>query len=297
MSSLSNLVKILNEMKLPIEAKYLSQSSKFTVFIPVYLKDDEKNFELALKSVISNSVVPDEILIVFDGPVTDEMDQLVDVYKKQLPHVIKVIQQVHNKGRGYTAANAVRNAKNELIARMDADDISNFQRFERQLGLIQTNDELTVVGGQIAEFDENLELNLRRIVPIDHEKIVEFSRLRSPINQPTVLFRKSAVLKAGNYSNLTVMEDYDLWMRMIENGMIFQNIDENLVYMRAPKDLYQRRGGVQYLKTYHKFRKQLLRKNLISDRDYYKSIIGMSISSLVPNSIREKLYKLLLRGK
>lgn len=297
MSSLFKLVQRLNNKKLPVESEYLAHSSEFTVFIPVYLKDDTDNLELALKSVINNSVVPDEILIIFDGPVTDDMNQLVNQYVEQLPHVMRVIKQQNNKGRGYTAANATLKARNELVARMDADDIANLQRFEQQVDLIRNNSNLDVVGGQIVEFDENLELNQRRIVPIMHEKIVEFSRLRSPINQPTVLFRKSSVLKAGNYSNLTVMEDYDLWMRMIENKMLFQNIDEDLVYMRAPKDMYQRRGGVQYLKTYHKFRKQLLKKHLITYQDYYKSMIGMAISSLLPTSLREKLYKVLLRSK
>lgn len=297
MKTLSNIVHLLNTKNLPTEVEYLSNSSEFTVFIPIYLQDDEHNFELALKSVINNSTVPDEIMIILDGPVTDEMGQLVKLYIEKFPHVIKTIRQIHNMGRGYTAANAVKKAKNELIARMDADDIANDQRFEKQLGLMQQNSDLSVVGGQIVEFDEHLELNLRRIVPILHKDIVGFSRLRSPINQPTVLFRKSAVLKAGNYRSLNVLEDYDLWMRMIEKNMLFQNIDEDLVYMRAPKDLYQRRGGLQYFNSYRKFRKELLRKDLISVVDYSKSIIGMSISSFVPNLIREKIYKVLLRNK
>lgn len=295
MSTVHNLVRYLQSNDLPLEVNYLSHTEKFTLLIATYINDNVQNFELALKSIVYNTVVPDEILITVDGPVTDEMNQLLTSFTKRLPNVIRVIRQESNKGRGYTAALGVRNARHDLIAKMDADDISNLQRFEKQLPLIQKNNNLDVVGGQISEFDDELEITTRRIVPITHEKIIEFSRMRSPINQPTVIFRKSSVLQTGNYSNLTVMEDYDLWMRMIENKMVFHNIDEDLVYMRAPKDMYQRRGGVQYFKTYKIFRKNLLKRHLISYKDYYKSVIAMSMTSLMPTTFRKKVYSILLR--
>lgn len=295
MSTVHNLVRYLQSNDLPLEVNYFSHTEKFTLLIATYINDNVQNFELALKSIVYNTVVPDEILITVDGPVTDEMNQLLTSFTKRLPNVIRVIRQESNKGRGYTAALGVRNARHELIAKMDADDISNLQRFEKQLPLIQKNNNLDVVGGQISEFDDELEVTTRRIVPITHEKIIEFSRMRSPINQPTVIFRKSSVLQTGNYSNLNVMEDYDLWMRMIENKMVFHNIDEDLVYMRAPKDMYQRRGGVQYFKTYKIFRKNLLKRHLISYKDYYKSVIAMSMTSLMPTIFRKKVYSILLR--
>lgn len=295
MSTVHNLVRYLQSNDLPLEVNYLSHTEKFTLLIAIYINDNVENFDLALKSIVFNTVVPDEILITVDGPVTDEMNQLISSFAQRLPNVIRVIRQGSNKGRGYTAALGVRNARHELIAKMDADDISNLQRFEKQLPLIQKNNNLDVVGGQISEFDDELEITTRRIVPITHEKIIEFSRMRSPINQPTVIFRKSSVLQTGNYSNLTVMEDYDLWMRMIENKMLFQNIDEDLVYMRAPKNMYQRRGGVQYFKTYKIFRKNLLKRHLISYKDYYKSVIAMSMTALMPTTFRKKVYSILLR--
>lgn len=295
MSTVQNLVEFLEKKNLPLEVNYLSRAQKFTLLIATYLNDDVKDFEIALKSIIYNTVVPDEILIIVDGPIYDEMDRMLIRFVNKLPHVIRVIRQEKNKGRGHTAAYGVVNAKNDLIARMDADDIAIPQRFEKQLPLFQKNSELDVIGGQISEFNDELELTTRRIVPTIYEEIIKFSKMRSPLNQPTVMFKKLSVLRVGNYSNLTVMEDYDLWMKMIDNKMILQNIDEDLVYMRAPKDMYKRRGGLQYFKIYRQFRKALLTKKLISYKDYYHSIFGMSITSLIPTIFRKKIYSILLR--
>lgn len=296
MSKIQELEKFLKYEPLPIAKDYLKNAKNFTVLIPTYINDDVNDLDIAIKSVIQNTVVPDEIIIMVDGPVHDQTKVLLDRYTKKYPDILKVIYQKNNQGRGNTAANGVINSKNEIIARMDADDISNFERFEKQFEIMSQNNSIVALGGQVYEFDEKLEFKARRNVPLNNDEIVQFSKLRSPLNHPTVMFRKSSVIKAGNYKNLILMEDYDLWMRMIEKKMVFHNIGQDLVYMRAPKDLYNRRGGVKYLSFYHEFRKRLLRKHLISHKDYYKSMIGMSISSLLPNSFRENLYKKLLRN-
>lgn len=294
MSDIVNLVKSLKNQELPVEGEYLSHSSDFTVLMAVYINNSVTDFDLALKSIVYNTVVPNEILIIVDGPVSHEMHQLLKLYVKGYPHVIRVLYQKLNRGRGITSALGVEHAKYELIAKMDADDIANLQRFEKQLPIMINND-LDVLGGQASEFDENLKITSRRNVPLVHEKIVKFSRMRSPINQPTVMFRRSSVLQTGNYTNLNVMEDYDLWMRMIEKNLIFQNVSEDLVFMRASTDMYQRRGGIKYFQKYSMFRKTLLRRRLITYGDYFKSIIAMLITSLIPTIIRKKVYGMFLR--
>ncbi|MBS0958853.1 glycosyltransferase [Leuconostoc pseudomesenteroides] len=296
MSKIQELEKFLKSEPLPIEEKYLKNAKKFTVLMSTYINDDVNDLDIAIKSVIQNTVVPDEIVIMVDGPVHDQTKVLLDMFTNHYPDILKVIYQETNQGLGITAANGVIYSKNEIIARMDADDISNLERFEQQLEFMHQNNSIVALGGQVYEFDEKLEFKARRTLPLNNDDIVQFSKLRSPLNHPTVMFRKSSVMKAGNYQNTFLMEDYDLWMRMIEKNMIFHNIEQDLVYMRAPKDMYRRRGGFKYLSVYHEFRKRLLRKHLISYKDYYKSMIGMSISSLMPNIFREKLYKKLLRN-
>lgn len=295
MSNLVNLVKFLEDQEPPVEIEYLSRASNFTVLISTYIKDDVKDFELAVKSIFYNTVVPNEILITVDGPVTNEMNQLLEYFTKLLPNVVRILRQKINQGRGNIAAFGVESARYELIAKMDSDDIAILQRFEKQLSLMLNNN-VDVLGGQISEFDESFEIISRRVVPVTQEEIVDFSRMRSPINQPTVMFRRSSVLKVGNYTNLNVLEDYDLWMRMIANKMIFQNVDEDLVYMRAFRQMYQRRGGIQYFKQYASFRKGLLRRKFISYWDYYKSMIGMLVVSLIPTVVRKKIYVIFLRN-
>lgn len=296
MNKVQELDFFLKNEPLPNETEYLRRAKNFTVLMATYVNDNVENLRIAIKSVIHNTVVPDEIVIMVDGPIHQQMKATIRDFEKKYPNVMNIIYQSDNRGRGYTASRGVINSKNELIARMDADDIAHPNRFETQLQMINSNKYFSVVGGQIYEFDDDLQLTTRRVVPSDNEQIRHFSKLRSPFNQPTVMFRKKDVLAVGNYHDLPVMEDYDLWMRMIEKNMIFHNIEQDLVYMRAPKDMYSRRGGFKYLSIYHEFRKRLLRKHLISYKDYYKSMIGMSISSLMPNIFREKLYKKLLRN-
>lgn len=295
MSRVKELVQYLQQQELPTENDYLSKSKKFTVLMSTYKNDETDFFEVALKSVIHNTVVPNEILIMVDGPVHRSMDHLLDRFKNHYPTVIKIFRQKNNIGRGLIAAKGVEFSSNELIARMDADDISELDRFEKQISILEQNEQVDIIGGQISEFNENLNLTTRRLVPTDHEEIVKFSRMRSPLNQPTVIFKKASVLSVGNYDNLTVLEDYDLWMRMIGDGMIFQNINTDLTYMRAPKNMYQRRGGVQYLRKYVTFRRSLLIRHLISNSDYVKSIIGMAVSAVIPTAFRKKIYSIFLR--
>lgn len=297
MNVVQSIEKQLNETDLPEEVEYLNHSDEFTVLITTYINDDLSDFKTAIRSVIFNTLVPNEIIIMVDGPIHKETRDEINSLEMIYPSVLKTVYQERNHGRGYTLAQGVMKSRNELIAKMDADDISLPERFDKQFNLMKEKENLSVIGSQIYEFNDEHNFTTHRKVPLNNEDIIKFSKLRSPFNQPTVFFRKKDVLAAGNYSELNVLEDYDLWMRMIGEKMRFQNIDEDLVYMRASKNMYSRRGGLKYFITYKNFKKSLVDNKLISYFDYCKSILAMLISALIPNLFRKKLYELLLRDK
>lgn len=295
MSNISDMVNILSDKPWPDEKEYLQNVEPFTALVPVYVNDYLPDFKIAIKSVIFNSINPDEILIIQDGPVSDEMADFIFFLLNQFPNIVRTESRKENRGLGFTAAQGMKLAKNELVARIDADDISNSQRFKKELAAFKQNKKLDIVGSNIAEFDESFNLFSHRNVPTRANDIDKFSKMRSPFNHPSVMFKKAAVMDSGNYHDIRFMEDYDLWMRMLDSGKIAKNIAEDLVYMRASKEMYQRRGGIKYLKTYRDFRKNLLHQKLISNKEYYKSVFGMTVTSVIPTSLRTKIYKVLLR--
>lgn len=279
----------------PSEQEYQAQTADFTVLLPVYIRDDLENFIIAIKSIFKNTVKPSEILIMEDGPVADRMADFLAFLTKKYPNVAHCVANPKNHGLGYTAARGILLAKFEIIARVDADDISTARRFEEQLKRFRDNLQLDIVGSNVAEFNEDYEIQSYRNVPSQASDIYQFSKMRSPFNHPSVMYRKQSVIDAGNYADIQHFEDYDLFVRMLEQGQIAENIADNLVLMRAPSSMYQRRGGQDYVQRYIAFRKGLLKKGYISQKEYQISILGSLLTSYSPVFVRKILYHLFLR--
>ncbi|CAK1222482.1 glycosyltransferase [Fructobacillus evanidus] len=279
----------------PSEQEYQAQAADFTVLLPVYIRDDLENFIIAIKSIFKNTVKPSEILIMEDGPVADRMADFLAFLTKKYPNVAHCVANPKNHGLGYTAARGILLAKFEIIARVDADDISTARRFEEELKRFRDNLQLDIVGSNVAEFNEDYEIQSYRNVPSQASDICQFSKMRSPFNHPSVMYRKQAVIDAGNYADIQHFEDYDLFVRMLEQGQIAENIADNLVLMRAPSSMYQRRGGQDYVQRYIAFRKGLLKKGYISQKEYQISILGSLLTSYSPVFVRKIRYHLFLR--
>lgn len=295
--NISNIKKSIDDYAWPDETQYLQRSEPFTALAPVYINDYLPDFEIAIKSIILNTVTPNEILILQDGPVKDDMSQFIEFLLTQFPSIVKTHAGTENRGLGFTAAYGVKIANNELIARIDADDISDAERFEKQLNVFKKNNKLDIIGSNVAEFDELYNICNHRAVPSNTNDIYKFSKMRSPFNHPSVMFKKETVIKSGNYREINFMEDYDLWMRMISSGAITENINEDLVYMRASRSMYTRRGGMKYVQAYVHFRYSLLKRGLISINEFGLSTTGIIVTALVPVSIRKFIYGLILRRK
>lgn len=269
---------------------------KFSVLMSLYIKEKAEYFNACMQSIMGQTVLPSEIVIVFDGPISDELWTTVNDYIKQYPQLIKIVDNKVNKGLGLALADGILACSNELIARMDTDDIARADRFEKQLKLFIDDPELDICGSHIIEFEGNINNVLaRRNVPITHEEIAEYQRQRSAFNHMTVMYKKSTVLKAGNYEHCALMEDDMMWIRMLIVGAKCANVDDYLVYARTGYAMIERRGGWTYFKKYRNGRKQIYNTGYISKWDYYKTIGVQLVVALLPKKIRLFVFTKLLR--
>jgi glycosyltransferase involved in cell wall biosynthesis len=197
-----------------------------------------------------------------------------------------------NGGLGNALRVGLAQAKHEIVARMDTDDICADGRFETQIRYLQEHPEVDLVGGQIEEFigdEENIVA--KRTVPLTDAEIKKYLAVRCPFNHPTVAFRKNVVEKVGGYADFYLLEDYYLWCRMAVAGCVLANVEQTLVYMRMTEGSYRRRGGKKYYQSLKKL-EQYKRKNGITGFwKYRKNLFVRFMQCHLPNVIRERVYK------
>lgn len=261
----------------------------FSVVTSVYKNDKPEFVRASIDSMLVNqSVKPDEIVLIQDGPVPYELSRLLLEYKDKYGDLMNVIILEKNGGLGNALMLGVENAKYDIVARMDSDDICAPDRFEKQLAYLESHPECDIVGGQITEFiDTPDNIVGKREVPCDNEAIYHYMRSRCALNHPTVMFKKKAILDAGNYQDWFWNEDYYMWIRMMEQGCVFANLPDVLVNMRSGIDQYGRRGGMKYFKSEIGIKKLMLEKGMINRKEYVVNYIQRFIIQLMmPNSVR-----------
>lgn len=221
-------------------------NEKFSVLMSLYEKELPSNLDECLKSIAYQTLKADEIILVFDGPVGESLCEIVKYWDAHLP--LRIVRLNVNRGLGEALNYGLNACSNELIVRMDTDDICRKQRFEKLLSSLTHDKELVLIGSYIEEFsctEDNI--TGLRIVPLSHSDIIHKCKIKNPFNHMSVAFRKSAVLKVGGYMHHLYMEDYNLWLRMISDGGKVQNLPEPLVLVRAGGELLRRRRGYKYL--------------------------------------------------
>ena len=268
----------------------------FSVLMSLYIKEKPEYAQACFESLLKQTVQADEWVIVEDGPLTDELYALLDKYQKNYPGLIKRVPLEKNQGLGLALRAGVPKCRNELIARMDTDDIAREDRFEKQLAEFEKNPDLDICGSNIEEFEGNLGNVLsKRNVPINHKEIVQYQKIRSAFNHVTVMYKKSTVIKAGNYEHCPLMEDDMLWVRMILSGANCSNIDEYLVFVRTGTAMIERRGGWSYFKKYREAKKKIRETGFIKNRDYLVAVGFQLIISMIPSKLRLWVFTKFLR--
>ena len=266
-------------------------SLKFSVAMCVYGKDNPEWFKTAVDSVINQTKKPDEIVLVVDGPVPEELGAIIEEYEQL--DFFKVVRFEVNRGHGEARRAGLENCTNELVAIMDADDISAPDRFEKQLDVFEKSSEIAIVGGNITEFvgDPSNVIGRREVFLSDSE-IKGDMKTRCPMNLVTVMFRKSSVEKAGGFIDWFCEEDYYLWLRMALCGMKFANIYEDIVNVRVGSEMYQRRGGIKYFKSEAKLQGFMLKNKIISFPKYMINVNKrLIVQVLLPNKLRGWVFK------
>ena len=266
---------------------------QFSVLMSVYHKDNPQWLKQAIDSIFNNTVKPNQIVLVVDGQIPNELEQIINEYKDSLD----ILRLEQNSGLGVALQQGLLKCKYPLVARMDSDDISLPNRFELQLKEFENNPNLTIVGGYIQEFDSqtNEKTSIRK-VPLEDKQIKKFIKTRSPFNHVTVMFKKEDILKVGNYQAFYQMEDYYLWARLVQAKFQTKNIPQLFVNVRVDTKMFARRGGYKYFKSNKEISKQMLKMKIISYPYYLFNISVRFITQvLMPNDIRTLFYKKVLR--
>ena len=290
----------------------------YSVLMSVYSREKAEYLKQAVSSMLEQTILPKEFVLVCDGPLGPKLTSVVEEYEKNSPELFKIVRLPENRGLSSALNEGLKECTCEWIARMDSDDISLSTRIEKQCKLAQVTG-AGLLSGTVAEFgrlrEENenaseeravlsmliraeaggLELP-KRSLPETDEEIRKFARKRNPMNHPAVLMRRDAVNAVGGYStDFPYFEDYDLWLRMLKNGVKAANEKEVILLMRADEGLYDRRGGKEYRAYMKAFRKRMLREKDCSRWDYISSLIVRSIVAIAPTGLRRKFYGKVLR--
>nr|BFD66466.1 glycosyltransferase [Bdellovibrio sp. HAGR004] len=266
----------------------------FSLLMAVYVKDDPAAFDRALESVHQNSVLPTEVVLVLDGPVLSSHEDIIRKFEAILP--LKIVRLEKNVGLGPALNRGLESCSFDWVARFDSDDVCVSSRFAKQIKYIEDHPDLDIVGSWIAEFeaDERQTTGIR-VVPEKSEDIWSFAKLRNPFNHMTVMYRKSAVVKAGYYQNDFLYEDYALWVRMLLAGAVGANIQEVLVYARTGNGMILRRGGFRYLRSELAAQRNFAKLGFLSNFELMRNLLVRVPIRLAGQLIRGIFYRKVLR--
>lgn len=270
--------------------------NKYSVLMSVYYKENAEYLRTAMDSIWNQTIPTDDFILVCDGPLNNELNSVIDDMEKEHPNCLHIVRLEKNRGLGVALNAGLKHCKYELVARMDSDDISRLDRCERQLSLFKNHPDLSISSGIVEEFTDSIStVEARRIVPEKNAEILAFAKKRNPFNHPCVMYKKSAVEAVGGYQDFFLLEDYYLWVRMLQKGCLGYNLQESLLWMRAGSDMYKRRAGRKYAKSQKMLFKYMKDSGFINEAEYLKSVVVRTASSISPNWLRHFMFKTIMR--
>ena len=269
----------------------------YSVLMSVYKGENDEYFKASMDSLCSQTYPASQIVLVCDGPLTEELDKSISLYKDKLGEVLDVVRLPQNKGTAYCANEGLKHCKNEFIMKMDSDDICRNDRAEKQMTFLSENPDIDILGSYIEEFKsgDNSSIGVRQ-TPTVHEDIVRFAKRRAPFNNQTLVYRKTTAEKINGYSDEFLRcEDYDFMVRMLMAGAKAANIPEVLVRYRVNKDNLKRRRNWKNTKSFIAVRKKIYKMGFSSFWDYILPCAGQVILFVTPSCITGLIYKVMLR--
>lgn len=264
----------------------------FTVLLPVYAGDRSQHFAQAVRSVTFDQTLrPHQLVVVCDGPVSERIDGMLSALDEMTGGVpSRIVRLTKNAGLARALEAGLAACEHDVVARADADDISEPNRFALEVPRL-IEDGLDVIGSAMREFESSGTLGAVRNMPVTDAEIREVASFRDPFNHPTVVFRRSAVAAAGGYEHLNKMEDYWLFVRMIHHGARTANIPEPLVRYRIDKGAYQRRGGLEMLRAEWNLQRKMHALGFVGPLAFARNVIVRCTYRLVPTALRRRAYQ------
>lgn len=275
----------------------VNKENCFSVLMAVYKKEQPLFFKEALRSVFEQSLIPNEVVLVKDGPLTEELEQIIVDFSSKNEQ-LKVITLEKNQGLGEALRIGLNACSFDLVARMDSDDICKPYRFEKQIAFLKEHKEITIVGSWIEEFSDcKEEIEAIRELPQEDKQLKIFMKRRNPFNHMTVMFRKKDILAVGGYQPFYLLEDYYLWNRLANANYYFANIGESLLWARGGYTMLERRGGWKYVVSESKLLKFMYRSGRINIVEFGANLMMKSIIRLIGKHLRHTIYTFFLRKK
>lgn len=269
-----------------------------SVLMSVYKNERPDYLKESIASVtINQTIQPAEFVLIQDGPLTNELYDVIEYFSKTLPY-FKTYSLTTNVGLGKALQYGVEKCSYDWIARMDSDDIAVPTRFEKQINFIKEHPSVDVLGSNITEFGQDIhDIVSVKKMPVTHEAICQMLKRRTPLCHMTVMLKKDAVLHAGNYKALPFVEDYYLWVRMYVAGAKFHSLDESLVFARVGNGMIARRGNKEQIKSWKVINNLLYENNIISRVDKLINMLLITGFVYLPPSLKQLVYLNALRSK
>lgn len=271
----------------------------FSVLMSVYHKENPTYLNQCLISIWTEQIVkPTEIVLVKDGILTLELDQVILAWQEKLGNVLKIVALDTNVGLGKALNIGLEYCIYDWVFRMDTDDIATADRFQKQIDFIQQNPDIVLFGGQVLEFEHNIsKADILKAVPTHHDEIKQFAKQRCPFNHMTVAYKRDIILKLGGYKHHLFMEDYNLWLRVIGGGYKVANLSDILLYARIGNGMYTRRRGLKYIKSERQLLDLKLKLKIQALLPAMLLFLVRSGARLVPLSLLQYLYYTFFRKK
>lgn len=268
---------------------------KYSFLMSVYAKENPEYLHESIESMLSQTVAPDEIVIVEDGPLTPELEHEIELFSKDNSSLFTIIPLPVNGGLGNALNIGLHRCRNNLVARMDSDDISFPNRCELQLQVFENNPTLSIVGGQIKEFinDDVNNIVRSRSVPTNFNDIIDFSKRRSPFNHPTVMYKRDDILSVGGYPSSGRKEDLDLFLLLLSSGFTATNLKDYVLFYRTSRANQERRTNWNNCREYIKIIKKYYKRKYCSLWDLIVVCVGQVVFHFSPKSIKGILNKIL----
>ena len=267
----------------------------FSVLLSLYHKENPEFLRQSLDSIFSQTLRPDEVILVEDGPLTAELYAILDEYEEKYAG-LKRVRLSENGGLGRALNQGLKHCTQDLIIRMDTDDICFPDRFEKQVTFMEKHPDISASSGWIVEFEGNTDNRIAiKKVPEENDEIRKYGTYRNPLNHPATIFRKKDIEAVGGYQHFPLFEDWYLWSRLMARGYKLYNLQSPLLYFRTSPDMYKRRGGIKYAYDSFRFQLTLHKLGLITYLQAIKAGVLRGAVYIMPNNLRKTIYKNILR--